>query len=286
VEVARFSGPDVTAADPVRVAASSLTAGRSWATLLTPDTTTPPIDLDGVGTLGDLATATAGFRDQFYGIADHVREADSSSSGIAPSQASLVTVGLIDPMRCRWGSAIARFAGRRWTKPVVDLATLRESDPRLARWGGDRLVPKVVLATQTRVLEPAVDVDGRWWPSVPTIAVVPPATSGPDRLWSIAAVLAAPPVSAWALDHHRGVALARDAIKLAAKQVLDIPLPRGQDEWDQGAAAAARAHHAAATGDAEAWRAALVDLGEAMTRAYAAPAAVFDWWTERLPSWR
>jgi hypothetical protein len=286
VEVQRFSGPAVTDAAPVHVDPAALAAGRSWASLLTPEGTIPQLELGDVGTLGDFATATAGFREQFYGIADHVREAGSHASDAARPCARLVTVGLVDPMRCRWGVAGARFAGQRWVEPVVDLVSLHDADERLARWGDERLVPKVVLATQTRVLEPAVDLDGSWWPSVPTIAVVPRGEADADLLWSIAAVLAAPPVSAWALEHHRGAALARDAIKLAASQVLAIPLPPDRVAWDAGAAAAARAQRGAAVGDAEAWREALVEVGHAMTRAYRAPSAVLDWWLDRLPPWR
>jgi len=39
-------------------------------------------------------------------------------------------------------------------------------------------------------------------------------------------------------------------------------------------------------GDGHAWREALVGLGEAMTRAYDASPALFDWWLGRLPPWR
>ena len=150
-----------------------------------------------------------------------------------------MTVGLIDPLHGRWGTAATRFAGHRWVAPVVDLDAVARADPRLARWADARLVPKVVLATQTRVLEPLVDLDGRWWPSVPTIAVTP-RSGDPGELWAIAAVLAAPAVSAWALAHYRGTALTRDALKLSATQVLELPLPVDDAAWADGARLAAR----------------------------------------------
>ena len=54
----------------------------------------------------------------------------------------------------------------------------------MAGWVDDLQVPKVLVATQTRVGEAAVDEVGTWVPSVPTIAVVAPA----ERLWAVAAV--------------------------------------------------------------------------------------------------
>ncbi len=300
----RWSGPLVTPAAPVEVDTVALAAGGSWAVLLAPaaEPAFPVLArVDGTATLASIATATAGFRDQFYGIAADVHEADDADdggdadgAGAEPGGwARLVTSGLIDPFRCRWGSAPARFAGRAWRAPVVDLVELGRRDPKLGRWGSDRLVPKIVLATQTRVLEPVVDLDGRWWPSVPTIAVVPSGEVRVDGevdergdLWAIAAVLAAPPVTAWALRQFRGSALARDAIKLSATQVLDIPLPPDAGAWAAGATAARRAQQAAERGDAEGWRAGLESLGSAMTEAYGAPRSVLDWWIPRLPRWR
>jgi hypothetical protein len=146
-------------------------------------------------------------------------------------------------------------------------------------------VPKVVVATQTRVLEAAVDLAGSWWPSVPTIAVTPRSGGEPD-LWALAAVLSAPPVSAWAVRHYGGSALSGDAIKLSAAQVLAIPLPGGADAWGRGAEAAAAAHTAGEEGDVVGWAAALLELGTAMTEAYDAPADILAWWRERLPPWR
>ena len=285
--VSRWKGAEVEPAAPATLDADEAPRGGSWGSLLAPEDGPAGPRLEGAGVLGDLARATAGFRDQFYGIAAHVREAATRVAAPAGDRrARLVTSGLVDPLHLRWGAAPSRFAGRRWDAPEVDLASLEAADPRLARWGHERLVPKVLLATQTRVLEPVVDVDGSWWPSVPTIAVVPTGSAGPDDLWAIAAVLAAPPVSAWALDRHRGTALGRDAVKLAATQVLDLPLPGDRTGWARGAAAARDAQHAATGGDAARWRRALVELGRAMTEAYDATPAIFEWWRDRLPPWR
>jgi hypothetical protein len=216
----------------------------------------PPVVLDGAHRLGTLASATSGFRDQFYGLSGAVVD---EPDGDRPK---LVTCGVIDPARCDWGARPVRFARRRWAHPRVDIDALA---PPLRRWVDDRLVPKVVLATQTRILEAAIDHDGSWVPSTPVIAV----HGGVEDLPAIASVLLAPPVSAWAMTHYGGTALASDAIKLSAKQVGTIPLPTDDEEWRQGAVAVA-------AGDLEA------GAGH-MTAAYGCDPAVTGWWTNR---WR
>ena len=98
----------------------------------------------------------------------------------------------------------------------------------------DRLVPKVVLATQTKVLEAAVDVDGTWVPSTPVIAV----HAAPELLFRVRGGAAGPARERMGVVGVRGDGVASDAIKLSARQVLEIPLPgRESDRW--GAAASA-----------------------------------------------
>lgn len=248
--VARWTGRAFTAV------ASSEADGPPWSAALARDGI-PAVALGSPRRLGEMATATAGFRAQFYGLAPYVVEAED---GDLPR---LVTCGVIDPDRCRWGERPLRFAGRRWHHPRVDLD--RVAPASLRSWVDDRLVPKVVLATQTRVLEAAVDRTGEWVPSTPVIAVHAPR----DALDAVAAVLLAPPVSAWAASTYAGVALAADAIKLSARQVLDIPLPIDEQGWAAGA-------DALRGGD-------LLGAGRRMTEAYGAGDDVFDWWARRLP---
>ncbi|MEY2421192.1 MAG: hypothetical protein QOI95_1259 [Acidimicrobiaceae bacterium] len=232
----------------------------TWSRLLVRAHAAPPVALGSSHSLGRIATATAGFRDEFYGLVPYVVDRFDADDRSFPR---LVTCGVIDPGHCAWGERSLRFAGKRWQHPRVDLAAM--ADGRVRRWVVDRLVPKVVLATQTKVLEAAVDAGGTWVPSTPVIAV----HASPDVLGRVAAVLLAPPVSAWAASRYAGVALASDAIKLSARQVLEIPLPARDDEW-QRAAAALRA------GD-------LLDAGRLMTEAYGCESDVFDWWANR---WR
>ncbi|MCX7621128.1 MAG: SAM-dependent methyltransferase, partial [Acidimicrobiales bacterium] len=259
--IARFIGRSVEPApalDRVACGRGDLANASTWGFLTADLLGVPLVELDErSGTLGDLCRATAGFRDQYYGLTQLVTEGSTDDSERRPR---LVTSGLVDPGRCLWGRRATKFARRRWAAPVVDLDQLDPESP-LSRWGRARLMPKVLVATQTRVLEATVDIVGNLWPSVPVISVEAPA----ERLFDVAAVLLAPPVSAWALSNFAGAALSGDAIKLAASQVLQIPLPTDRGAW---AAARSTVATVCAAQDAKVWRDALVYLGEQMCRAY------------------
>jgi hypothetical protein len=245
----------------------------TWAPLVADLHGVPSVVLDERRTVRVLASATAGFRDQYYGLRGHIVEGTPDDGRIR-----LVTSGLIDPGRMAWGRRRTRFAKQGWERPVVMWDALT---PELRAWAQPLLVPKLVVATQTRVLEAAVDAAGTWWPSVPVIAVVP---TEPGDIWRLAAVLLAPPVSAWAWAHHAGGALAADAIKLAAREVLDLPLPIDEAAWAR-AAELARQVDGASEGDEA--RAALLQLGAEMCTAYGVdPEPVLGWWSSRLPAWR
>jgi hypothetical protein len=172
-------------------------------------------------------------------------------------------------MHCAWGERTIRFARRDWKQPTVALDRLAEADPTLHRWVRDRLAPKVLVATQTRVIEAVADPDGRFFPSVPVVAV-----AGED-VWAIAAAVSAPPVSAWALHRAAGAALTADAVKLSARQILEVPLPVDRAVWADVARRLA-AHDIEAD-----------EFARLMTAAYGLPDdhAVVAWWLARLPGW-
>ncbi|MEY2452680.1 MAG: hypothetical protein QOD92_2254 [Acidimicrobiaceae bacterium] len=251
--IARWSDRGVIAAASVR-----WERGATWSRLLVRRDAPPDVALTGVDRLGQIATATAGFRDQFYGLAPHVVERCDADDGAFPR---LITCGVIDPGRSAWGERPLRFAGQKWLHPRVDLAAMDETP--LRRWVVDRLHPKVVLATQTKVLEAAVDHRGTWVPSTPVIAV----HADRELVHRVAAVLLAPPVTAWAACTYGGVALTSDAIKLSARQVLEIPLPTDDVQWARGAAALAAGE--------------VLDAGLLMTGAYGCTPDVMQWWANR-----
>lgn len=223
----RVCAPIVGAAPPRRVrrwvgasvrrtSATTRPTATSWAGLR--PTTAPAARVAASAPrLGGLATATAGFRDEFYGIAAAVTEGGPG--------APVVTSGLIEPGRTTWGERSARIGGRAFGRPTVEPTHL---EGRVASWVAARLVPKVLVATQTKVLEAAADPDGRFVPLTPVLAVTP---HDPSDVWRIAAALTSPLVSAWALRAFGGAALSADAVKLSAAQVLQAPLPLDAVAW-------------------------------------------------------
>lgn len=251
-------------------------ARGEWAALAADALGVPRCDVSSSGTLGDICACVADFRDQFYGVAGITVDDATARHRARPR---LVTSGLIDPLDNLWGTRPARVDKRDFDHPRADLAALPDDHP-LRRWAVTRLVPKVLLATQTAVLEAIPDEDGSLLPMVPVISVIP---RDPTTLWRAIAVLSAPPISAVARRRAAGAALSRDAIKLSAKQVAALPLPADENRWAEGARAAQRAAQASECGDRAAWQAALEDLGAAMCQAYRVdPGSVVPWWWARI----
>ena len=237
------------------------------------------VDLADDGTVGDEAEVTADFRDQYYGLLGAVVDEDAPDPDAGPSRPPtgppLVTSGAIDPARLLWGSRTVRFGGASFRRPRVDLSRL---DPTLAAWAGRRLVPKVLVATQTRVLEAVADPVGALLPSVPVVTVAAPS----DRVHHLGALVIAPPVVALATLRHAGTGLGGGSLRLAARDVAALPRPAGRAAWDAGAAAFRAAQEAV---DPDESRAHLLACGAAMCTAFgvADPEPLLAWWTRRLP---
>lgn len=233
---------------------------NDWSDALASARGVPPVQLLGTATLGDVAHVVAGFRDEYYGLVGAVDEAGSGPA--------LVTSGSIDPLRYR-ADAPVRFAKRRWAHPTIDVDAL---DGRAERWVRLQANPKLLVATQTRVLEAAVDAAGDLVGSVPVIVVRP---RDPGDLWRLAAAIHAPVTSAWMLRRSAGTALSNDACKPTAALLADLPLPTDLTAWDDAAAVAE-----AVAGGADRWQ----ELGEVADRAYGVDdPALRAWWLERVP---
>lgn len=217
------------------------------------------------GTIGDVAAVRAGFRDEYYGLVGHVGEAPD---GPLPDHlAPLVTAGLIGPGTCHWGERPARFAKvSRW-RPVVNLTSLAAAGGRAASWAATQQRPKVVVATQTRVGEAAVDEDGRWVASTPAVVLL----ADPGRLWELAAVVCSPVGTVAALAAGVGTARTLTALKHGVTSVSSLPLPVDDDAWRAGAAALGVRDRA---GFADAMAAAY-DLVDHRPLAH--------WWADRVP---
>jgi hypothetical protein len=106
----------------------------------------------------------------------------------------------------------------------------------------------VVVATQTRVVEAAADRAGEWVPCTPVVSVVPHDAGAVDL---VAAVLCAPPVSAWVARRAAGTGLSPDAIRMSSELALAVPLPGARALWQEAATSLAAgdlaAYAAAAT---------------------------------------
>lgn len=135
--------------------------------------------------------------------------------------------------------------------PSVDIV----SGGTLGPWIDRRRVPKVVLATQTKIIEVLVDEPGEFIASIPLITVMP---NDVGRIWHIAASLASPVTCA-------------------------LPIPKDGPGWDH-AAALLKVAHTLTNEDARAQR--LLEYARASVSAFGVSAEqaarLFDWWSARF----
>ena len=275
-ELRRFTGLDFHALVPLRINTGEIAGMETWAPLISDGFGIPRVDLEQSQTMSAVLSATADFRDQYYGLVGFVEDANGRvPDGV--NTAALITTGLIDPAELRWGTRSTKFNKTDYTAPVVDLNALRaESD--LSDWAENRLVPKLLLATQTRVIEVVVDESGVLLPSVPVITV----TTHGISLWHAAAALMSPPITAWAAARYMGAALSIDALKLSASQVLGLPLPPSSAAWDSAAELIRDASNTSVS--AQQRRQRIEEAGALMCDAYSVCDAdqLMSWWRSRL----
>ncbi|MFM7068465.1 MAG: N-6 DNA methylase, partial [Actinomycetes bacterium] len=240
----------------------------SWGPTLAPAYGIPLVRLGGLGALRDLSAATAGFRDEYYAVRDAVVD-DPLGCG-----APVVSVGMIDVADLTWGRHPVRLGGRQVRHPRVQVDAIEP--PRVARWVTARQVPKVLVATQTKIVEAVVDASGTFVPLTPVISIEPFSTAD---LWRVAAVVLAPPVAASALATGLGSGRSPSVLRWSARQALGTPLPIDLSAWDAGAALIESVHGAQGPE-----RSALLGrFARVMNEAYGvAPSdALEQWWLER-----
>ena len=219
--------------------------------------------------LGSICSATSGFRDEFYGLAEVVTEEADAAPG---ELMKLVTVGSVEPMECSWGIKTTKFAKAKWERPVVDPAKL---EGKVARFVTGQQSPKVLVATQTKILEAVLDPVGD------LVGVTPTIVATTDQPAHVVAVLMAPPVNAIAVQRWFGTGLSEVALRPTASTLLELPLPSDREKWDE-AAQLIESHGQAIDGSQKPVAAGtLRRVGELMNQAYGANTEVLSWWLDR-----
>ena len=273
VRVARSHGASVEPLDTVEVTLGP----SSWAPLLRHGR---HIDLGRRSatpeeSIASVASLSAGFRRHFYGLIPFVRD-DPSAQLDGPM---LVTTGAIDPFHHRTDRTV-RFAGRSFARPIVDLDAA--DDGAIADWVRSLMVPKVLIASQGRVLEVIVDADGSLIGSTPVIALVPKVDID---VWHLAAVVSSPLASLRLHLEAGGTGMDGRGCRVTTGFVGGLGLPGDRAAWDEAADAARRATSASARADETTWSEQLDRLGAAaLGRSDAGE--VLSWWNQQRPPWR
>ena len=167
-------------------------------------------------TVGSLATATAGFRSPVLRAA---RPRHRGRLGRAAGDG-----GPDRPRRTAPGASARPASG---AGPGPGRRSIRDAlEPGLGEWFAARLVPKLLVASQTKVVEVVVDEAGELLPSVPVVSV-----EAPVEHCGTCAALSSPPVTAWCVERSLGSGLSADAVRLSAELLLEVPLPTDRRRW-------------------------------------------------------
>lgn len=233
---------------PVLIAGGS-TGGRIELWLAVP--TAVPTD-----TVGELGI---GLSLPLWGAGSSVRGALLRAVDVKPSQLAAI---VDDAERNARPPGLRRAVGR-----------LRRTARRraLARWAEARMVPKLLVAAQGRV----VDASGDWLPSVPVLTVVP---HHPEDLWRL-------------LGGHPGAAGGPARGRALPRHRAHAGLGEGQRPPARGAAAAGRRGRLGCRGglarraqEARPQKSGLLlETARAMDAAYSRAGDALDWGSARLP---
>lgn len=230
--------------------------------------------------VGDLARCTAGFREEFYSLA--AAAVESQGSGPEPDSGEshrLVTVGMIDPGVLRWGVGSWRLGGGRFTAPMASAQALAGVSARVGAWSTARAVPKVMVASQTKVLEAVVDRRGEYVPVTPVVSVEPSGDCSPVAL---AAMLSAPCNSARLATRAAGTGRNSTALRVGASAVVELAVSSDPHVWRSAELLWGSFEELArATASPGEW----FDMGAELDRLLGVEpdAPAISWWVERLP---
>ncbi len=258
----------------------SIDSAGSWSPLLAAALGVPPAahrDRSSMVSLGERAHCTAGFRDEFYALAAAARDLGPDNTDPA-GDARLVTSGMIDPGELRWGQRPRRLAGNSVLRPVVALDDLEAESTRVAQWSRRRLVPKLLVASQTRVIEAVCDTEGDCIPVTPVVSVEPLDDDTPLAL--LAAVLSAPSSSARLALEVAGTGRSSAALRISASALESIAVPTDPTGVRDAVSAWQVLCARRASPGGRSWEA----VGRRLDRALGfEDPDVVQWWASRLP---
>ena len=238
-----------------------------WSRLLAALNGTPVVNLSNQTVLGQQASVTADFRDAYYWLAERVK--DSDSEDVRPR---LATVGLVDPFRFMHGQVQTRFAKQKFDRPVVQIE--RDPPPKFSKWLEEKLKPKLLVATQTQIVECYADSRGELLPSTPLVSVLP---AEETQLWHLMAAVCSPAASAWLASIAAGTGLSQTTIRIRASMLAELPLPAPSESWDEGACLARKIQEESPTEQT------CIRFAETMNQAYNLTSeALLKWWLEQL----
>ena len=124
-----------------------------------------------------------------------------------------------------------RFGKRPWRAPAVAVAALDQPNHPGAAWARRQLVPKVLVASQTRVIEAAPDGAGRAIGLTPVISGVPNGIS----LAHLLAVLCSPVSTLAVASAMAGSGLGRSGVRVSTTVLAGLELPLHRAPWDEAA---------------------------------------------------
>lgn len=184
-------------------------------------------------TLSLICEATADFRDEYYGLQPFVID-DLHGNMDDVRFPRVITCGMIEPGVSLWGIRPSRLYKRLWQRPRVDLSALTR-DSRMQAWAQRRLVPKVLVATQTRSIESVADPNGQWLPVTPVISVTPRPGISVDQ---VQRALRSETASDFARRAAFGTGLSPGVFRLSAAQIGVLPLESTRSDLLSDAASA------------------------------------------------
>ncbi len=189
----------------------------------------PLYQTNNLSCISEMAYSTADFRDQYYFIKSNVYEGSIEDSRNEESL-KVITVGSIDPSKTLWGEREVLLGGRKFLHPTLSMQNIE--NPRTLKWLTDRSKTKILVATQSEIIESVIDLSGKLIGSVPVITVTP---KQEEDVFAVQAALCSSVLSAVAIGRHLGAGLSYKALKLSASQIAALPLPSHHEHWVQAA---------------------------------------------------